>query len=222
MTLGDILAGEGLPDPEAFVALFRAAAGSIPGADKILPPVFRDSTLQDSIHHPLRLALDGLEHHRANVWQPGVGRNRAQVATGLVAVMAASRLDAELETADWAGEAEKVLHARKLIVELWGIAAEFGDKQSLDLLLALYERFDVQFPDEDRLVRQENRRDRPSRNKAGLRERLMALTLHRYLEMALGFRNPNLIAQLLWEAAGLEINAKQVGRWISAYARKSF
>ena len=64
---------ENEPDPEAFVALFRAAAGSIPFVGKLLPSVFREAALQDNEYHALRVALDSLELHRASVWQPGEG-----------------------------------------------------------------------------------------------------------------------------------------------------
>jgi hypothetical protein len=99
---------------------------------------------------------------------------------------------------------------------------EFRDIQSAKLLSTLYERFDAHFPDEDRLRRWAQRRDKPSSNKAGLRERLMALSLHQYLEMFLGLRDPNLIASLLSETTGKTITEEQVGRWISAYAPKSY
>lgn len=168
----------------------------------------------------LRVALDGLERHRASIWQPGKGQDRGMVAVGLLVVLAASRINAELEAVDWEGEAKKVLRNLRLISELVNSAVEFGDKQSVDLLSALYERFDAHFPDEARLWRRAQLHDKTSRNKAGLRERLMALDLHKYLKRILGRLFTNLIAQLLWETTGREIDAKQVGRWISAYERR--
>ena len=56
----------------------------------------------------------------------------------------------------------------------------------------------------------------------------MALMLHDYPRMALGPRNTigrkdgwrsSLIADLLWETTGLEIDAKQVSRWIGAHIK---
>ena len=211
---------ENEPDPEAFVALFRAAAGETAFFGKLLPSVFRDATLQANEHHALRVALDSLERYRNSVWQPGNGQDRGQVAVGLLLVLAASRIDAELEAVDWEGGAKKVLRHLRLIIELRKFASEIGDKQSMDLLLVLYERFDAHFPDEARLWRRALLHNKPSRNKAGLRERLMALDLHKYLKRILGHRFTNLIAQLLWETTGREIDAKQVGRWISADERR--
>lgn len=116
------LAPESEPDATAFVAAFRAAAGAIQGAGQVLASGFRSEKLQNMMHHPLRVSLDHLERRRAKVWQSGMGRDREQVATGLVAALAAERIHVEFDSVDWAGRAEIVNAALKHVEAVREIA----------------------------------------------------------------------------------------------------
>lgn len=243
--VADILAGtvppsiaapENVPDTEAFVATFHAAADAIPAVRQVLRSGVRSEKLQKMQRHPLRVSLDELERHRANVWQSGMGHDREQVAFGLLASLAGARINTEIEAADWIGRAEKVMAAVKHVEAARDLATELGDREAIVLSLALWRQFDSNFPDEDRLYRRASRRNRlsmTSQNEnltegVGLREHTMTLRLHGFLKAAFGPKDSSghkdrwrsgLIAELLSEATGKTITVKKVGRWISEYER---
>lgn len=219
-------APENAPDPVAFGFQFGCAAGVFPGGAIILERMLRKPHKADR-GADLR-KLEQLEHRRAQAWRSGLGRSREEVAFGLVAALTTGRINVEIESKDHERIARDVIQGWKELQKIMKWAERRGDTASLDDCRVLSQVLETYFPDEDRLRRRAGRRDKKSRNGAGLRERLMAPALNDYLTMALGPRDlagrndqwrPGLIADLLWEMTGLEIDAKQVSRWISEHEK---
>jgi hypothetical protein len=69
-------APEDRSDPKAFVALFQAAAGTVPCGKEVLPPIFWDSAGRELDCHSLGPELRKLEDRRAEVWRRGIRWSR--------------------------------------------------------------------------------------------------------------------------------------------------